>query len=139
MSNKVKASAALSLFAAFPRKDDGAATIEFVLWLPVMAFLLGLVADTAMIFGGQAQVLRVVQNANRATSIGLIRSAEDTQRAILDGIVQIAPNASVTTSVNGGLITSTVLIPVTDLTATGLVDAFTDFNVAVFAQHLSES
>ncbi len=139
MSNKVKASAALSLFTAFRRKDDGAATIEFVLWLPVMAFLLGLVADTAMIFGGQAQVLRVVQDANRATSIGLIRSAEDTQRAILVGIAQIAPNASVTTSVNGGLISSTVLIPVTDLTATGLVDAFTDFNVAVFAQHLSES
>ena len=128
-----------SMFAAFRRKEDGAATVEFVLWLPVIAFLFGLVADTAMIFGGQAQVLRVVQDANRAMSIGLVRNVDDAQSMIRAGIVGIAPNASVATTVHAGVIRSTVSIPVTDLTATGLVDSFTDFNVTVFAQHLAES
>lgn len=139
MSDEWKARAPLSVFAAFHRKEEGAATVEFVLWLPVIAFLFGLVADTAMIFGGQAQVLRVVQDANRAMSIGLVRDVDDTQNLILAGIVRIAPNASVATTVNGGVIRSTVSIPVTDLTATGLVDTFSDFNVTVFAQHLAES
>lgn len=139
MSDAGYARANGSVFAAFCRKEDGAATVEFVIWLPVMVFLLGLVADTAMIFGEQARVLRVVQDANRAMSIGRVRTVEDTQSMILAGIVRIAPNASVATTVNGGIISSTVLIPVTDLTATGLVDSFTDFNVAVFAQHLAES
>ena len=127
------------VIATFRRKEDGAATVEFVLWLPVIAFLFGLVADTALIFGGQAQVLRVVQDANRAMSIGLVRTVDDTQSMILAGIVRIAPNATVETTVNAGVIRSTVFIPVTDLTATGLVDAFTKFDVAVFAQHLAES
>lgn len=139
MSHKGNARTTGGVFASLGREEDGAATVEFVLWLPVIAFLFGLVADTAMIFGGQAQVLRVVQDANRAMSIGLVRNADDTQRRILAGIVKIAPNASVATTVESGVIRSTVSIPVTDLTATGLVDAFTDFNVTVFAQHLAES
>lgn len=113
--------------------------MEFVLWLPVIALLFGLVTDTAMIFGGQAQVLRVVQDANRAMSIGRVRRVEDTQNMILVGIAGVAPNATVETTVSGGLISSTVLIPVTDLTATGVVGSFADFKVAVFAQHLAES
>lgn len=128
-----------SVLAEFGRKEEGTATVEFVLWLPVIAFLFGLIADTAMIFGGQAQVLRVVQDANRAMSIGLVRNVDDTQSMIRAGIVGIAPNASVATTVHAGVIRSTVSIPVTDLTATGLVDSFTDFNVTVFAQHLAES
>ena len=139
MSNEKKARSHASGFAAFRRTEDGAATVEFVLWLPVIAFLFALVADTAMIFGGQAQVLRVVQDANRAMSIGLVRTVGDTQSMIRAGIVNIAPNASVATTMNAGVIRSTVSIPVTDLTATGLVDSFTNFNVTVFAQHLAES
>lgn len=139
MSEEPKARIIARVIATFRRKEHGAATVEFVLWLPVIAFLFGLVADTALIFGGQAQVLRVVQDANRAMSIGLVRTVDDTQSMILAGIVRIAPNATVETTVNAGVIRSTVFIPVTDLTATGLVDAFTEFNVAVFAQHLAES
>ena len=128
-----------NVLAKFRNQETGAATAEFVLWIPMIALLFAIVADTAMIFGGQAQVLRVVQDANRAMSIGRLRTVEEAQDMILAGIINIAPNASVTTTVAAGLISSTVLIPVTDLTATGLVDSFTNFNVAVFAQHLAES
>ena len=139
MSIQSNTSSPMSHLARLRSKEDGTATMEFVLWLPIMAFLFAIVADTAMIFGGQAQVLRVVQDANRAMSIGRVRTIDATQGLILSGIANIAPNATVVTTVSGGLISSTVMIPVTDLTATGLVDSFTDFEVAVYAQHLAES
>lgn len=141
MSVHLKTAALNSLIRRFRKQEDGASTIEFVLWLPVFAMLFALVADTAMIMGGQAQVLRVVQDANRAMSIGRIRSAEGAQEMILTNIRDIAPSATVTTTFdqNTGLISSRVLIPAADLTATGLVNSFSDFSVAVFAQHLAES
>ena len=125
----------------FHKQEDGATTIEFVLWLPVFAMLFALVADTALIMGGQAQVLRVVQDTNRSMSVGRIRSEELAQEMILANIRDIAPTATVTTTYDQftGLISSRVLIPASDLTATGLVDSFSDFNVAVFAQHLAEN
>ena len=135
----IRSTAFASVLAKFRNQETGAATVEFVIWIPMIALVFAIVADTAMIFGGQAQVLRVVQDANRAMSIGRLRTVAETQDMILAGIINIAPHASVTTTVDAGLISSTVLIPVTDLTATGLVDSFTNFNVAVFAQHLAES
>lgn len=130
-----------SLFGNFRKQEDGASTIEFVLWLPVFAALFALIADTALIMGGQAQVLRVVQDVNRSMSTGRIRKAEDAKQMILANIRDIAPTATVTTTYDQttGLISSRVTIPVGDLTATGLVNSFVDFNVAVFAQHLAES
>lgn len=42
------------------RRDHGGATIETVLWLPVFALILGIVADTSLVFGSQAEALRIV-------------------------------------------------------------------------------
>lgn len=119
--------------------ESGAATVEFVLWLPVMAALFGLVVDTSIIFGGQSQILRVVQDVNRAVSIGHVRTSDDAEAMILAGIDNIAPNASVDTTLSNGIISSIVTIPVSDLSVTNLIDVFHDFNVIVSAQHLSEN
>jgi Flp pilus assembly protein TadG len=123
----------------FVSKTDGAATIEFVLWLPLILFLFGLIADTAMIYSGRAQVLRVVQDANRAMSVGRIRETDDVQTFITSRIEEIAPNAVVETLLTDGVISSTVDIPASDFMSTNLVGMFSSLNVRVFAQHLSES
>lgn len=120
------------------RDENGAATVEVVLWMPVIVLLFALVADTAMIFGAQSQVVRVVQDANRALSTGRIRGTDVAQNQIYTRIAAISPNSTVSTTVVDGMILSTVTMPVGDLTATGLVDAFTNFSVRVQAQHLSE-
>lgn len=125
--------------------ESGAATVEFVLWLPVMAAIFGLVVDTSIIFGDQSQILRVVQDVNRAVSIGHVPIPNDSTRIIaaeamiLADIDNIAPNASVETTLSNGIITSTVTIPVSDLSVTNLIDVFHDFDVTVSAQHLSEN
>ena len=125
--------------------DSGAATVEFVLWLPVMAALFGLVVDTSIIFGDKSQILRIVQDVNRAVSIGHVPIPGDSTRIaaaealILADIDNIAPNASAETTLVDGIITTTVTIPVSDLSVTNLIDVFHDFNVTVSAQHLSEN
>lgn len=120
-------------------REDGAATIEAVIWMPVMIFLFALVADTALILGGEARVLRVVQDTNRAVSIGRITKVEDAQTQVLAQISRLAPHAVVTTTVDSGLITTQVRIPATDFTSVGLVDGLLDLDLMVTAQHLAES
>ena len=118
--------------------DSGTASVEFVIWLPVMALLFSLVVDTSLIFGGRSQILRVVQDANLAVSIGRVRTTEAAEAMIISGIGNIAPNATVETYLSSGIITSIVTIPVNDLTGTKLLELFSGFNVTVAAQHLAE-
>lgn len=124
---------------AFWIAENGAATIEAVLWMPVFIFLFALLADTALVFGGQARVLRVVQDTNRAISIGRIRNSDDAEAAILAQIAPLSPNATAVTAVQNGVIISSVVIPLTDLTATSIVAAFDTVNLTVTAQHMAEN
>jgi Flp pilus assembly protein TadG len=121
------------------KSENGAATVEFVLWVPVMAALLGLVIDTSLVFGARSQILRVVQDTNRAVSVGRIRSPAEAEAILLLNIATIAPNALAETTMTAGIISSTVTIPISDLTATGLVNSFNGFVVTVTSQHLAES
>jgi Flp pilus assembly protein TadG len=59
-----------SLIRNFLRGDTGSISAEFVIWTPVFALVLSLVADTSLIFGSAAEVTRVVQDANRSLSLG---------------------------------------------------------------------
>lgn len=54
----------------FGQDQDGSATVEAVLWLPIMFALLCLAVDTSFLFFGQNQAYHTVQNANRMLSVG---------------------------------------------------------------------
>lgn len=123
----------------FAWSESGAATIEAVLWLPVFVFLLAMVADVALIFGGQAQILRVVQDTNRAVSIGRITSTDDAEAAILEQITGLTSSATAETTLVSGVIHSTVSVPLADLTATHLIGAFDSLSLTVTSQHMAEN
>jgi len=121
-------------------QDGGAVSVDAVLWLPVFIFLFALLADASLILGDQARVLRVVQDTNRAISIGRIRTSEDAEQYIRDQISDLSPNADVETVIDdAGVIHSTVVLPMSDMTATGMVNAFKDLSVTVTAQHMAEN
>lgn len=134
-----KAATLQSAFCRFRRAEDGAFTVEAVMWLPVFLFLFCLIADASLIFGKQAQVLRIMQDANRAMSVGRITSADSAESYIAGQISSLTTNAVITTTVSGGVIVSTVEMPAGDLTATGFISSFTDLTIRVTAQHLSEA
>lgn len=125
--------------SGFLSQQDGSATIEFVMWLPLFLFVFGLIAEASLIFAGETTILRVVQDANRAMSIGRLTTASATETQIKNNIAKLAPDAQVTTTVTNGIIHSTVSVPVSDLTFTGLVPQFKSLNVKVSAQMMSES
>lgn len=123
----------------FLRDEKGSVTIEMVMWLPVILFLFCLIADASLIFGKQAQVMRVVQDANRALSVGRLQTDSDAEAYIASQIAWMTDRAVISTSVSGGVISSTVSIPARDMTATGFISTFTSLTVSVTAQHLSEA
>ena len=120
------------------QREDGSATIEAVLWMPVLIAVFALIADTSMIFGNEAQVLRVVQDANRKMSIGRLLTPESVQTEVKSKIALVSPNAVVTTTVTNGLIKTSVSLPLSDITSTGLVSAFANVSFTVSAEHLME-
>lgn len=48
------------------RAEDGTATIEAVIWLPLFLAAFTLVLDTAVIMHKQSYIMRAVQDGNRA-------------------------------------------------------------------------
>lgn len=65
MSPRLKA-----LLKRFRRDERGSATIEAVLWLPMFVIFFVMIADVSLVFFRQTEVMRVVQDGNRALSVG---------------------------------------------------------------------
>lgn len=129
---------ARSALHRFMRNDAGSGTIETVLWVPVFALIIGLIADTSLIFGRQAEALRVVQDANRALSIGRLLTPEAAEAYVLDAISEISPNATVDTEVVDGIIITRLNMPASDLSATGIFATFDSVTVNITSEFMSE-
>lgn len=125
--------------AAFLRREGGALTLEGVLWVPVYLVFFALIADTSLIFNGQSQMQRVLQDVNRLASSGYIANTTDAKDRIKASLTHLSPNVVVSTTLSNGIIVSTATIPATDLMAIGLVTAFKNLKITVTAQHLVES
>lgn len=123
----------------FMRQDDGTATVEFVLWLPVVMLVFGIIVDFSLILGGEAQALRVVQDANRGLSIGHFQTIDEAKAYILAQVQPLSAHASINMTVTNGVILSRLTMPASDLMATGLYNGILNLNVTVVAQFLSEA
>ncbi len=125
----------------FLQREEGAATVETVLWFPLLMAVFGMMLDVAMIFHGQAKVLRVVQDANREFSIGRYADGTATEAAITAelAILKVWPTSTATTSRADGVATTTVSVPASQLTVIGFFSALDNFNIAVTAEHMIEN
>lgn len=121
-------------------KEDGTATVEAVLWFPIFILVFGLMVDSAMIFHGQAKVLRVIQDGNRHFSIGRLGDEEATQDYIRDTLANLNIAANVETVTNGvGVATTTVRVPAAQLQILGYFSALTSLEIEVSADHMLEN
>ena len=125
-------------YRLFAKDESGSSTIEAVIWLPLFMLLLSMVADASFVFHGQAQALRIVQDGNRAFSVGRLEDTAATQAYIRSKLISLSRGARVTTTLSGGIITTTALISVDDLLAIGSVGALTGFDITVKSQHFLE-
>lgn len=122
----------------FKHCENGTATAEAVLWLPLFLGAFMLIVDVSMIFNGQTSALRVVQDANRNYSIGRLTTPAELSTYIQNALTNISPNATVTTSESAGSVITSVLMPSSDLVLTGWFDMLGTTNVSVQAEHVIE-
>lgn len=126
-------------FSCFSRSDDGAATVEAVLWLPLYVMLIALLADVSMMFHGQSRLLRIAQDANRNMSIGRLVSTADTEDFVLARATELSPRSTAATNLTAGMITTTVSVPLVDLDLFGVAGIFAGARMTVRAEHLMEN
>lgn len=126
--------------STFRRREDGSATVESVLWMPVFIAFLILAADASFVFFGQNRAYRIVQDTNRSLSVGRLKDENEVVDRIRSELAGIAPNAEVSAIIDDveGTITSVARIPASDLTATQFFTAFTDVKLTVGARHFVE-
>ncbi|EAR50074.1 hypothetical protein OG2516_06374 [Oceanicola granulosus HTCC2516] len=107
--------------------------------MPAFVALLSLIADVSLIFNGQAQVTRVVQDANRMASIGRLEALSDVETYISQQLTRFEPNLSVTSSVDAdNVLTSVVSVPAANMQAIGWLSVLTGSTVTVRAQQFIE-
>ena len=120
--------------------EDGTATVETVLWLPALFMIFVLIINASFVFYKQSIMMRVVQDANRALSVGRLLTTDATQTYVKDRISGFASNGTVVTTVNSstGVITTTASVPVSDLIFNGKFNLLTGFSVSASSQHFVE-
>lgn len=130
------------LISRFGRRDDGTATVEAVLWLPVFLAVFGLMVDSAILFHGQSKVLRVVQDANRRFSIQSLKTEAEVISYINSELnfIGVTPSATNSTSnATTGVVTTAVSVPASELQMLGFFSALSGLTISVTAQHMREN
>lgn len=124
----------------FRMREDGAATIEALLWIPLMLIFFSLLADATMIFSGQARALRVLQDGNRRLAVGLLDTCTEVESYVETRISPMSPgaNATCTVDISTRVVSTTITMPASDLDISGLIGSFDNLIVTVGTQHLLE-
>ncbi len=108
-------------FHRFIRAEDGTASLEAVLWMPIFLLLFGMVTDTSIVFGRQAEILRIIQDSNRSLAVGRFQTVQQAEDYITDRVDVYSPDPVVNVSIAQGIISTSVSVPAADLTVDGAV------------------
>lgn len=120
------------------RGQDGSVSVEAALWLPIFMGLILLVTNTSLVFYGQSQAMRVVQDANRAFSTGRLATEAEVQDFIIERLAPLTSAPIVETVVHQGVIYTTAQLPVEDLAHIGRLNMFSGYHVNVASQFFVE-
>lgn len=123
------------------KDTSGTATIEAALWIPFIFAVFGIIVNVSFIFHGRSQVYRVMQDANRAISTGRYNEAL-TAEYVKKSLINLAPNATVTTSIgpDTGVATTVVKVPTYDFMAVGVmgIQNLFNFEMTMSSSHMVE-
>ena len=127
--------------AKFLTAEDGAISIESVLWLPIYALFLVMIVDVSLMFNGQAQAQRTLQDINRLASSGYYRTEADVEARALSLLGHLSDEITVDATIDAelGVITAVATMPARDLMVIGSLPDFADIRITVGAWHMIES
>ena len=93
-----------------------------------------LITNTSLVFYGQSQAMQVVQDGNRAFSVGRLQTVEETETYITERLAHLTEEPVVETVLHEGVVYTTVQLPVQDLAHIGNLEMFSNYNVHVGSQ-----
>lgn len=123
---------------AFKKANDGSATVEAVIWLPLFLFILGLAVDTSMTFHAHSRVLKVVQDVNRAYSVGRIETVEEAETMVSALLPDFSNAMIVESNVVNGIIDTRVQVPLSDIVILGVVPSWSNLAITVTSYQYAE-
>lgn len=124
----------------FLRRNDGTATVEAVLWLPIFMIVFGLMIDASMIYHGQSKVLRVLQDANRNMSIGRFDSDTEIEAYINSELARFGVTPTSTDAItDGNVVLTFVTVPAAHLQALGYFSSLVNLQISVSSAHILDS
>jgi Flp pilus assembly protein TadG len=123
----------------FLRRQDGTASVEAVLWMPIFVALFGFIVDTSLIFYGQSKVLRVLQDGNRNLSIGRLADEASTETYITNELAALNVTANVKSKITAGVVRTDVTFPAAQLQALGFFTALLGLTISISAEHMIEN
>lgn len=122
----------------FAKSETGSSTLEALIWIPIFVFLLSMIADFSFVFYGKANTLRLVQDSNRALSVGQVATTADVEELVRKGMADIADAVEVSTTVDQGIIKTVVSLPATAFTSVHAVPGLSLINVEIMSQQFLE-
>lgn len=122
----------------FAADESGVVSVEAVLWLPLLFGFLMLTADVAMAFYGKAQAFRTIQDANRALAVRRISTPAQVVTLVRNAYLPYAPNATVRSVVQNGVVITQVDVPISDLVIFTTLGGFLNRTIEVQARHYLE-
>ncbi|MEW9921042.1 TadE/TadG family type IV pilus assembly protein [Marimonas sp. MJW-29] len=123
----------------FWRDEAGNATIESIIWFPIFAILLAFIMNVSIVFFTESQMLRVVQDGNRAFSLGRLADAQEVQNYILTRLSYLEANLDISTNISDGFVMTSLKAPAGDLMPLNFMNsAFNGITINVSAQQIVE-
>jgi Flp pilus assembly protein TadG len=127
-----------SRLGRFARDEDGAVTVEAVLWLPFFFAILVLITDVSFAFYAKAQAYRVLENGNRAYSVRTFDTTAEARTWMRNAIAAYSPTATVTVEDSGDLISSSITLRGSEIMPFGWIDSLVGVSITVRAQQYDE-
>lgn len=130
---------------AFLQREDASATIEFVLWLPIVILILLLIVDASMLFMSRSQAIRVLQDTNRLYSTGQFTGETLDERLgkaeayALSRLQPMSPSATADTTESINRVVRTVAtLETAEISQIGFLGVVIDQQMTVVAEHRVE-
>ena len=129
----------------FAQDEEGAVTVEAVLWIPFFFFILMLITDASLAFFSKAQAYRIIESGNRAFSVNDDSTAAGTQTWIENQFLAqftraSAANVDVVTTPDSdsGTVSSSLTYRARDVVAFNTLGVLSNWTITVQTQQYVE-
>lgn len=117
------------MLSRFRKSDEGSASIEFVLWVPTMMFIMMLAIDASLLFMSQSNYWSISRDTARLVARHAITSEEAEAYAKMQAVNKKgSPDATV--SINGQSVTVLLSAPASSLTAFNLFSFASPYQIS---------